>query len=140
MINKFRRLLIQIGKTLPFVICFLVCLNYAESTFALIAEDYLDWNGIIIPNTRISFFIGQYFEYNIQMLVVLVIISIAIQTCVYNKIACFYLGANLHEKSWFSEHEYENEVYYIISIANIIICTFLCYKGIKIILRKQIRQ
>ena len=35
MINEFRKLLIRIGKILPFIICFLACLNYAETAFAI---------------------------------------------------------------------------------------------------------
>lgn len=135
MINKFRKLLIRLGKILPFVICFLVCVNYTESLFALATSDFLDWNGIVIPNTPFSFLVGQYFEYNIQMLVVLCIISIAIETCIYNKLTCGYLGVNLFEKSWFSENEYENIIYIIVCIINIIICMWLCWKGIRTLIR-----
>ena len=134
MINRFRRLLIQVGKVLPFVVCFLVVINCVETVFALATKDFLMYDGIVIPNTRISFFIGHYFEYNLQMLVVLVIISIAIETCIYNKMACAYLGVNLIEKSYF---DFEMDLWpiYIICMANIIISTFLIYKGTKNVLK-----
>jgi len=134
MINRFRRLLIQVGKVLPFVVCFLVVINCAETVFALATNDFLMYDGIVIPNTRISFFIGHYFEYNLQMLVVLVIISIAIETCIYNKMACAYLGVNLIEKSYF---DFEMDLWpiYIICMVNIIISTFLIYKGTKNVLK-----
>ena len=133
MVNSFRKLLIRIGKVLPFVICFLALVNYTETLFALLTGDYLDWNGVVIPNTRFSFLVGNYFEYNIQMLVVLCITSIAIQTCVFNKLSCLYLGLNLYEKSWFVTHEYDNEIYYVVCVTNIVLCAFLCYKGFRII-------
>ena len=136
MINRFRRLLIQIGKVLPFVVCALVAINYAETAFALATNDFLMYDGIVIPNTRISFFIGHYFEYNIQMLVVLVIISIATETCIYNKLACGYLGVNLAEKSYF-DFELEITTIYLICLANIIVAGYLTWKGLRIISRKQ---
>lgn len=135
MINEFRKLLIRIGKILPFVICFLVCLNYAETAFALATNNYLDWNGVVIPNTPISFLIGQYFEYNLQMLVVLCIISIAIETCIYNKLACVYLCVNLYEKSYFANVELYTETIYIIAVTNIIVSGFFVYKGAKMLIK-----
>jgi len=136
MINRFRRLLIQVGKVLPFAVCFLVVINYTETAFALATNDFLMYDGIVIPNTRISFFIGHYFEYNLQMLVVLCIISIAIETCYWNKLACFYLGINLAEKSYF-DFEIEPTTIYLICLANIIVAGYLTYRGLRIISRKQ---
>ena len=134
MINKIRKLLIHIGKVLPFVVCFLMCINYLETAFALATSDYLHYDGVVILNTPISFFIGQYFEYNLQMLAVLVIISIAIETCIYNKLSCAYLGVNLVEKSYF-DFEIEPTYIYIICIVNIAIASYLIYKGIKNLLK-----
>lgn len=133
MINKFRRLLIRVGKILPFIVCLLILLQYAETAFALLLSDFLVYDDMVIPNTPISFFIGRYFEYNLQMFVVLCIISIAIETCLANKACCVYLGVNLYEKSYFSNVELYPEYIYVICIANILICVFFCYKGIKIL-------
>ena len=135
MINRFRRLLIQVGKVLPFTVCFLVVINFTETVFALATNDFLMYDGIVIPNTRISFFIGHYFEYNLQMLVVLCIISIAIETCVYNKLACGYLGVNLAEKSYF-DFELEPTYIYIICLANIIVAGYLTLKGLRILIKQ----
>lgn len=130
MIVAARKTLIRVGKMLPFVVCFLVCINYIDSLCSVLFDDYIQYGNINIPNTRLSFFIGQYFEYNIQMLFVLVILSIAIETCVYNKLACAYLGFNLLEKSYL-DFELEPTTIYIICIINIVITSFLCYKGVK---------
>lgn len=135
MIYKFRRLLIRIGKVVPFVLCLLVCSNYTETLLALLTNDYIEWSGVIILNTRLSFFIGNYFEYNVQMLIVLCIISIAVETCIYNKLACVYLSVNLIEKSYFN-FELEPTYIYIICTLNIIAAGYLTYKGIKILTSK----
>lgn len=136
MINKFRRLLIRVGKILPFIVCLLILLQYAETAFSLLLSDFLVYDDMVIPNTPISFFIGQYFEYNLQMLVVLCIISIAIETCIYNKLACLYLGVNLYEKSYFANVELYTEYIYAICAANIIVSAYFVYKGIKILTNK----
>ena len=137
MINKFRRLLIRVGKILPFIVCLLILLQYAETAFALLLSDFLVYDDMVIPNTPISFFIGRYFEYNLQMFVVLCIISIAIETCLANKACCVYLGVNLYEKSYFANVELDIWQIYIISILNLIISAYFTYKGVKILLRKS---
>ena len=136
MINQARRLLINIGKMLPFIVCFLVLLNYAESLCAMMTEDYLSYDGCIILNTPIAFYIGSHFEYNIQMLVVLCVISVAIETCIYNKLACLYLGVNLLEKSYF-DFELEPYQIYVIIAVNLLASGFFVYKGVKILTNKR---
>ena len=134
MINKFRRILIRLGKILPFVVCGIVLLNYIECCFALLFDNYVLYDDFVILNTKISFLIGRYVEYDIQMLVVLSIISIAIETCIYNKLTCFYLGINLFEKSYF-DFELEPTAIYVICVCNIVVACYLIYKGIKIIIK-----
>ena len=115
----------------------IVCTNYAESALALTFDDFLYYDDYVILNTRISLAIGNYFEYNLQMLVVLCIISVAIQTCIFNKLACGYLGINLYEKYFFTTHVYDNEIYYAVCIVNIIVATYLTFKGLKIITKTK---
>ena len=130
MINRFRKLLIQIGKFLPFLICAFVFLNYAETAFALATGDFLAWGGMVIPNTPFSFLVGLYFEYTIQEIVVMAIISIAIETCFYNKMACCYLLVNLIEKS-FLTFEIAEPYIYGICIINMWVVGYIILKGIK---------
>lgn len=132
-IRKARVFLIRTGKILPFVICWFVFISYAESILATITQDYILYDDYAILRKPISFFIGQYFEYNLQMLFVLVVLSIAIETCVYNKLACAYLGFNLLEKSYL-DFELEPTTIYIICTINIAISGYLTWKGIKILL------
>ncbi len=135
MINEFRKLLVRIGKILPFVVCFLVCIHYAETAFALATSDFVVYDGNIIPNTRLSFLVGHYFEYNIQTLVVLVVLSISIRTCIYNKLACVYLGVNLLEKWHFDFEMHPNDII-CVCLANVMTSAYLVYKGAKIVTRK----
>ena len=137
-IHKTRIFLIQIGKILPFIVCFSATISYYESIFALCFENYILYDNYSILYKPISFFIGRYFEYNLQTLVVLCVISVAIETCIYNKLACLYLGVNLFEKSYF---DFELDIWqiYTIAIANLIVSGYFTYKGIRILTnsRKQ---
>ena len=101
--------------------------NASESTYV--------YNYTLGENEITAYIVGNYFEYNLQMLVVLCVISIAIETCIYNKMACGYLGINLAEKSYF-DFELEPTTIYAICLANIIVCGYLTYKGIKIFINK----
>ena len=127
MITTFRRLLIQIGKTLPFVLCSIVFISYLEMAFASATSDYLLYDGMVILNTPISFFIGRYFEYDLLVCVISLITSIAIQACRWNLWATFYLFVHLAEKSFF---DFELDVWqiYIIAIANLIVSGYFTYK------------
>lgn len=135
-IYKTRTLLIRIGKVLPFVVCFIAAISYFESGIALYNDMYIIYDNAVILNTPVSFFIGDYFEYNIQMLVVLCVISVAINTCFYNKLACMYLGVNLFEKSYF-DFELEPYQIYVIIAVNLLASGFFVYKGIKILTNKR---
>ena len=134
MITTFRRLLIQIGKTLPFVLCSIVFISCLEMAFAVATSDYLLYDGMVILNTPISFFIGRYFEYDLLVCVISLITSIAIQACRWNLWATFYLFVHLAEKYYF---DFELDVWqiYIIAIANLIVSGYFTYKGTTIFLK-----
>ena len=135
-LNKIRFFLINIGKTLPFVLCAIVFISYSECIYALITEDFVEYGDCVTLNKPISWAIGNLFEYNIQALFVITVLSFAIKTCIYNKLAIIYLFVNLWEKSYFMTVELYIEQVYIIVIANIIISSFFVYKGIKMITNK----
>lgn len=132
MITTFRRLLIHVGKMLPFVLCGVVFVACLEIAFAVATNDYLLYDGVVILNTPISFFIGRYFEYDLLVCIVTLIISIAIEACRWNLWATFYLFVHLAEKSYF---DFELDIWqiYTIAIANLIVSGYFTYKGIRIL-------
>ena len=135
MINATRRLLIRLGKALPFVLCFILLIHYTECLYSAITNSLLAYDDFTILNTPFSFYIGSYFEYNIQTLFVVVVISIAIKTCIWNKLACAYLGVNLLEKAYFASVDIYIEYVYMVAVANIIVSALLVYKGVKLVTR-----
>lgn len=135
MINAFRRALIRLGKVIPFILCFIVFVSYLEDVYALYTNSYMEFADGVYLYKPISWAIGNQLEYNISHLAVLCVLSIAISTCIYNKMTCGYLGVNLIEKSYF-DFELEPTTIYAICLANIIVCGYLTYKGIKIFINK----
>ena len=126
-----RKALIRIGKLFPFVLCAIVFVGYTESLFALIFENYMQYKDGFVLNTPISFAIATAIEYDLLFIIIAFVTSAAIEACIYNFLAIVYLLFNLAEKSFFATHEFDNNVYYIVSIINIALCTFFVYKGIK---------
>lgn len=133
MIIVFRRLLIRLGKCLPFVLCGAICVSCVEMLIALATHDFISYNGTIILNTPISFAIGLYFEYDTLVCVLSFVLSIAIAACKWNLWATFYLLVHLMEKSYF-DFELDEWQIYVIAIANLIVSGYFTYKGIKILL------
>lgn len=136
MSQKVRIVLIHVGKIVPFLICFLVLISYSEDLFAMTRDDYVSFHSYVIPNKPISWFIGSYFEYNMQTLVIITIISYAIQACKWNKHAIAYLAFQLYEKDYFNTHIYDNNVYYFVIAINIAIALFFVYMGGRLLFNK----
>ena len=132
-VYKARVILIRGGKLLPFVLCFMVMLTYTETAFSCALSDFNNYSGYVIPYKPIAWIIGRYFEYNLQTIIILSIVSFAIETCFYNKLACCYLAINLLEKSMFT-FEMELSTIYVVCAANVVAAGYLTYKGVKIIL------
>lgn len=130
--HKSRIVLIEIGKQLPFVFCFILAISYIECVYALVNENFVVLGNEMYLKKPISWFFGGLFEYSMQFIVLATIISFAIRACKWNKLAILYLACQLAEKSYFQTHEFASyEIYYLVSFANIAICVFLVFKGIK---------
>lgn len=136
MANKARKLLINLGKSLPFALCFVLLISYTESVFSLITANYVEYGGVTILYTPISFYIAEWFEYDLLTVTVIFITSIAIEACKWNLFASVYLAINLAQKSYIST-ELEPWTICTVAITNALISAFFVYKGIIIITTKK---
>lgn len=136
MIYFFRVLLIRIAKILPFIICGIVAISYIESIMSLCFNLYAYFGEYYVPYKPISWAISNVFEYEWTTIIVLSVLSIAVETCIWNKLSIVYLGANLCEKSYF-DFELEPTIIYVICIANIVVAGYLTYKGVQILINKH---
>lgn len=134
--NSARKALIIMGKVLPFFLCTIVLATYVETLFASVLGCYLCYGGVVIPNTPLSFVVGRLFEYDALIVAITLVLSIAINVCRWNLYAIMYLSLNLFEKSLF-HIELEQNIIYIIVIANILASGYFVYKGITIYITKN---
>ena len=135
MVNWFRRLLINFGKVLPFILCFVLLVSYIECCVSLYIEDFMIYKDSITLNTPISFWLADKFEYDYLTLFAMTILSYAVETCLWNKIGILYLAFQLAFKNYIANFELEPTTIYIICLANILVAGYLTVKGIKILLK-----
>ena len=134
--HKARVVLIETGKQLPFIICFIVAISYTECAYALYFERFIVFDDCVYLNKPISWFLGSFFEYDKQILTILTILSFAIRACKWNRLAIVYLALQLVEKSYFQSNELANhELYYLVSAVNVVVCLFFVLKGIQRIVK-----
>lgn len=130
--NGARRLLINIGKLMPFILCFILNITYLECGYALIFRHFIYYHDYITLDTPISFVVGNVLEYDLLVVLVTLIISVAIEACKWNLWADCYLFLHLCCKFYFN---FELEIWqiYFIIIINLIISLFFVCKGVKIL-------
>jgi hypothetical protein len=117
------------------VLCAAILVSYIETVFNLATSHFLCLDGVVIPNTSISFIVGQIFEYDLLVCCIMLIMSIAIEACKWNLWATFYAFVHIAEKSYF-DFELEPTTIYIICVINIVVSFYITFKGIKILLSK----
>lgn len=133
--NNARRLLINTGKVLPFTLCFVLLIHYAEVIIAVISSSYTIYNETVVVYTPISFKIAKVFKYNALIVSLTLIISLAIEACKWNLYSCIYLAVNLIERNYLV-FEVTLETILVISVLNVLISAFLVYKGCCIFIKK----
>lgn len=134
--RKIRMFLINLAKSLPFVVCFLVLISFTECAFAFATNDIIIYDDYAILNKPISWAIGNHCEYNKQMIFIMIVLSFAMRTCKWNKLAIAYLTFQLYEKDYFNTHICDNNVYYFVIATNIAIALFFVYTGGRLLFNK----
>jgi hypothetical protein len=137
LVYKSRIGLIRFAKVFPFLLCFIVLISLSETLFALLLSDFVILDGSLTPNTPLAWFIADKYEFEIYSVLAAIFLSIAFETCVWNKASEIYLLALLKQQAYFPTIELYPEYIYAICIANILICGFFCYKGIKILIQHE---
>lgn len=133
--NTARRLLIHIGRALPFVLCSLVFVSYAEQLFSLVFDRYVEMDGYLYLDTRITSTIATYVKYDWVGACITFVISVAIEACRWNILASLYLFVNLLEKH-VCTFEFEEWPAYVFLIVNMLTSLYFSYKGISLFLKR----
>lgn len=125
--------LIRLGKVAPFVLCSIVLVSYIENIYSLFTQNYIEFDDGYYLNKPISWAISKYVKYDFYTMLSIGVLSFAIETCKWNKLAIVYLGFQLLEKHYFATIELDIWFYFIASVLNAILCAFFVYKGVCII-------
>ena len=96
MVTLFRKLLIRVGKVIPFVFAFIVVISHIESIFAILNDDIiLDLEGYYTYNVPISNYIGSIIYIDWFDVLLLYVLAVALEFCWRNMLAVHYLLLNL---------------------------------------------
>lgn len=137
LVYKSRVGLIRFAKVFPFLLCFIVLISLSETLFALALSDFVGFDGGIIPNTPFAWFVGEKYEIGIYSVSLAIFLSVAFETCIWNKASEVYLLIYLKQQVYFPTIELYPEYIYAICIVNIIVAVYLTLRGINIIMLKK---
>lgn len=135
LVYKSRIGLIRFAKVFPFLLCFVVLVSLSETLSALALSNFVVFDGGITPNTPFAWFVGEKYEIGIYSVSLAIFLSVAFETCIWNKASEVYLLIYLKQQVYFPTIELYQEYIYAICMANILVCAFFCYKGIRIFLK-----
>lgn len=132
-----RRGIIWIGKYAPFLIVFIVTLSNVETLYSVTTDRYAMFDGMIIYYKPISWWIGKRFEINIAWVIALLVLSIGVEACLWNRLSIAYLTSVIYQKDFFTEHQISETLFIVVLIINSVIGVYFTYKGIRIITNKR---
>lgn len=96
MITFFRKLLIRVGKIIPFVFAFIVMVSHIETAYAVLNDNIiLDLEGHYTYDVPISNYIGNIFYIDWFDVLIVWILCVALELCFRAFRCAFYLTLNL---------------------------------------------
>lgn len=136
MVTLFRKLLIRLGKTIPFVLAFILLVGYVETIYSIITNNtIIDAEENVIYNLPASFYLADivYIDWLDALLVW--ILCVALELCKYSFRCAYLITLNMPFR-WIVEN-YETTDNVIITCSFIMtLLSLLClYGGVKVIKR-----
>lgn len=96
MVTLFRKLLIRLGKTIPFVLAFILLVGYVETIHSIITNNTIvDAEENIIYNMPISFFIADIVYIDWLDVLLIWILCFALELCKYSFRCAYLITLNL---------------------------------------------
>ena len=137
MVTLFRKLLIRLGKTIPFVLAFILLVGYVETIYSIITNNtIIDAEENIIYNLPISFFLANIVYIDWFDVLLVWILCFALELCKYSFRCAYLITLNLPFR-WLVEHVSMSDGT-IIGIASFMaLCGLYCiYGGIVVLTNK----
>ena len=96
MVTLFRKLLIRLGKTIPFVLAFILLVGYVETIYSIITNNTIvDAEENIIYNMPISFFLADIVYIDWLDVLLVWILCVALELCKYSFRCAYLITLNL---------------------------------------------
>lgn len=96
MVTLFRKLLIRLGKTIPFVLVFILLVGYVETIYSIITNNtIIDAEENVIYNMPISFFIADIVYIDWFDVLLVWILCFALELCKYSFRCAYLITLNL---------------------------------------------
>lgn len=136
-IYQVRRLLILVGKMLPFVLCFVVLLCSIETIYCVLSDNLIKCGEYTLLNTKMSFALAPLFDYGYLVLALLFILSISIESCIHNKLALLFLCDYEFQGDYFASVEVTTTIVICVTLINAMLCVYFVQKGIKVLIKSK---
>ncbi len=137
MVTLFRKLLIRIGKVIPFLFAFIVAFGYAENLYAMYMGNIVEYyNGEIMYDCPISIYISDIIFIDWFDVLLLYILAIALEFCKYNFRCVHYLLFNLLIRTLIEQFYMSEWVIVGISCFMALLGLYCVCGGIKILTNK----
>ena len=137
MITFFRKMLVRLGKIIPFVLAFVLFVGYTETIYAIISNNtIIDAEENIVYNLPISFFLADIVYIDWLDVLLVWILCVALELCKYSFRCAYLITLNLPFR-WLVEHVSMSDGT-IISIASFMALAglYCVYGGIKVLTNK----
>lgn len=104
MVTLFRKLLIRLGKTIPFVLAFILLVGYVETIYSVITNNTIvDAEENIIYNLPTSFFLADIVYIDWLDVLLVWILCVALELCKYSFRCAYLITLNLPFR-WLVSH------------------------------------
>ena len=136
MVTLFRKLLIRLGKTIPFVLAFILLVGYVETIYSIITNNTIvDAEENIIYNLPISFFIADIVYIDWLDVLLVWILCFALELCKYSFRCAYLITLNLPFRWLVENYETTDNVIITCSFIMTLLSLLCLYGGIKVIKR-----
>ncbi len=136
MVTLFRKLLIRLGKTIPFVLAFILLVGYVETIYSIITNNTIvDAEENAIYNMPISFFLADIIYIDWLDVLLVWILCFALELCKYSFRCVYLITLNLPFRWLIENYETTDNVIITCSFIMTLLSLLCLYGGIKVIKR-----
>jgi hypothetical protein len=136
MVTLFRKLLIRLGKTIPFVLAFILLVGYVETIYSIITNNTIvDAEENIIYNLPISFSIADIVYIDWLDVLLVWILCFALELCKYSFRCAYLITLNLPFRWLVENYQTTDNVIITCSFVMTLLSLLCLYGGIKVIKR-----